>query len=99
MIYSELHPINADLSAFLEGNGKKWTQISLLPWNAVVDNRSFIVVETQSEQAGWGRPFDVFNRPSAAAALRVVKLHFTPVLIRLPEKEREFVILHRNIAR
>ncbi|CBY13105.1 unnamed protein product [Oikopleura dioica] len=98
MVFSELHPINADFSAFLAGEGKAWTKLSLLPWNAAVDNRSFIVVETQDEQAGWGTPFDVFNRPTAAKAMTVVKLYFTAVLVRVPEKDRDFLILHRNIA-
>jgi hypothetical protein len=99
MIFSELSPINSDLSAFLAADGIDWTKLSILPWNAAVDNRSFILVETQSEQAGWGRPFDVFNRPNAAQALAAVKSYFTPVLVRLPVVEREFIILHRNIAR
>ena len=99
MIFSELSPVNSDMSAFLAAEGKSWSKLSTLPWNAAVDNRSFILVETQSEQAGWGRPFDVFNRPNAGQALAAVKSYFNPVLVRLPVVEREFVILHRNCAR
>lgn len=98
MVFSELHPTNADFSSFLANEGKLWADVSLVPWNAGPDNRSFIVVESPGEQAGWGTPFDVKCRPSSAQSLAVVKLYFTPVLVRLPE-DRQVLILHRNLAR
>jgi hypothetical protein len=99
MVFSELNPINADFSSFLANEGKQWANISLVPWNAAQDNRSFIAVESKGEQAGWGAAFDIKSRPSSAQSLAAVKLYFTPVLVRLPETGKEVLILHRNLDR
>ncbi|CBY07422.1 unnamed protein product [Oikopleura dioica] len=97
MIYPELCPAYADFSSFLEKNAG-WQKLSLLPWNALVDNRTFLAVESNTSQAGWGKPFDVKKRPSAAQALTVVKYYFTPVLVTMPEKDQDFLMFHRNLS-
>lgn len=98
MINPELCPAYADFSAFLKQN-ESWQTISLVPWNASVDNRTFLAVDSNDIQAGWGRVFDVSKRPTAARALTTVKYYFTPVLVSLPETEQEFLMFHRNLFR
>ena len=41
MIFSELHPRTADFASFLANEGAELTKLSVVPWNAAGDNRSF----------------------------------------------------------
>ena len=99
MVYPELCPTNADFSSFLANKGREWTEISLVPWNAVREDRTFIAVNAHGGQAGWGTPFDVKSRPDAGQAMTVLKLHFMPVLVRIPDLDAQILMIHRNTAR
>jgi hypothetical protein len=98
MVFAELCPAYADFSAFLKEN-TYWQGVSLLPWDAAVDNRTLLAVDASSAQAGWGRPFDIRNRPSASQALATVKYYWTVVQVTIPELDVELLLFHRNRAR
>ena len=53
----------SDYSSFLASEGKLKADVSLVPWNAGRDNRSFIVVESPGEQADC-RNLSSYNFPN-----------------------------------